>query len=335
MVKKALLLLSFFFILIPVIIVSPILTLFSEPEETFNDIVIDAGDTYWDADNPIKNDATDAIDIYMEISERINEIFAKYGRLIRENEDFNVPLSYLFIPNILCGIENPTEEQIRKQIEILTEVTVITEYITDPKTLKDVVIEHEVKTMKPVEVYVRDFMEEYPYSEKLASISFKTIEGYINRYLHLTNYGSTISSEMLEQMKDGFIYPFNSIYPITARIGWYSPFGEKRWHSGTDFGAPCRTPIYNITDAVVIGVSRTSTDSIGGHFVKTKNNAGLIIGYYHLSEASPLKAGQQISAGDYIGDVGATGLATGCHLHLEVRDNGKELPVCQFIDCHE
>jgi murein DD-endopeptidase MepM/ murein hydrolase activator NlpD len=64
-----------------------------------------------------------------------------------------------------------------------------------------------------------------------------------------------------------------------------------------------------------------------GNLVMIKHDGGIETAYMHLSRfAKGLKVGQHVAAKTVIGYVGATGLATGPHLHFGVKQKG------QFID---
>ena len=64
-----------------------------------------------------------------------------------------------------------------------------------------------------------------------------------------------------------------------------------------------------------------------GNLVMIKHDGGIETAYMHLSKfADGQKAGQRVAAKTVIGYVGATGLATGPHLHFGVKQNG------EFID---
>ena len=60
---------------------------------------------------------------------------------------------------------------------------------------------------------------------------------------------------------------------------------------------------------------------ITGFTVVIEHLPGLYSLYYHLDSLS-VREGQRVSQGDRIGTVGSTGLATGPHLHWEVRSAG-------------
>ena len=93
-----------------------------------------------------------------------------------------------------------------------------------------------------------------------------------------------------------------------------------RAHNGTDFAAPAGTPARTIGDGVVefAGVQNGYGNVV---FVKHRNNQETV--YAHLSEIN-VRQGQSVSQGQTIGLVGATGWATGPHLHFEFRVDGAQ-----------
>jgi murein DD-endopeptidase MepM/ murein hydrolase activator NlpD len=92
-----------------------------------------------------------------------------------------------------------------------------------------------------------------------------------------------------------------------------------RAHLGTDYAAPTGTPVRSVGDGVVefAGVQNGFGNVV---FVKHRNNHTTV--YAHLSRINVRKKGQTVSQGQNIGAVGATGWATGPHLHFEFRVNG-------------
>ena len=117
--------------------------------------------------------------------------------------------------------------------------------------------------------------------------------------------------------------------PVTGRIS--SPYGMRRhpilgysrMHSGTDFAAPCGTPIWASASGTV--VQRYYSGGYGNRIVV---NHGVMRGvsvmttYNHLSRYN-VSNGQKVSRGQVIGYVGTTGMSTGFHLHFMVLVNGK------------
>jgi murein DD-endopeptidase MepM/ murein hydrolase activator NlpD len=69
---------------------------------------------------------------------------------------------------------------------------------------------------------------------------------------------------------------------------------------------------------------------VRGNAVVIDHGMGLFSGYWHQSQLV-VQAGQEVQAGDLIGYVGDTGLATGPHLHWEVRLNGIAVEPLQWI----
>jgi murein DD-endopeptidase MepM/ murein hydrolase activator NlpD len=92
-----------------------------------------------------------------------------------------------------------------------------------------------------------------------------------------------------------------------------------RAHLGVDYAAPSGTPVRSIGTGVV-----ESAGNIGGYgnAVVVKHHNGHSTVYAHLSQIL-VKRGQSVAQGQSIGKVGATGWATGPHLHFEFRVNGK------------
>ncbi len=91
-------------------------------------------------------------------------------------------------------------------------------------------------------------------------------------------------------------------------------------HKGTDYAAPTGTPV----KATASGIIAFSGSQKGyGNLVVLKHNGKYETAYGHLSRfASGMGKGKRVNQGDVIGYVGATGMATGPHLHYELRVDG-------------
>ena len=89
-------------------------------------------------------------------------------------------------------------------------------------------------------------------------------------------------------------------------------------HYGNDYGVPEGSEVRACADGkVVMAENRIST----GWSIVIEHLPGLYSLYYHLSSMD-VKEGDTIKQGDLIGKSGSTGLATGPHLHWEMRLNG-------------
>jgi peptidoglycan hydrolase-like protein with peptidoglycan-binding domain len=108
-------------------------------------------------------------------------------------------------------------------------------------------------------------------------------------------------------------------YPISAPIGdGFGPRGNMM-HTGLDFPAPSGTPVLAAGHGCV---ASAGYDAGGyGNLVVIQHRAGMTSWYAHLSRIS-VRPGECVVAGNRIGRVGATGHATGPHLHFELRVGG-------------
>ena len=99
----------------------------------------------------------------------------------------------------------------------------------------------------------------------------------------------------------------------------FHPILQKwRAHLGTDFAASTGTPARTVGDGVV---AFAGSQNGYGNVVFIQHRNGHETVYAHLSQIS-VAPGQTVSQGQTIGLVGATGWATGPHLHFEFRVNG-------------
>ena len=124
-----------------------------------------------------------------------------------------------------------------------------------------------------------------------------------------------------------------SIWPVH---GWLSagygmradPFtGDRDFHPGLDISAERGTPILATADGRV-EVAAPNGDY--GNLVVLDHGYGLVTRYGHLSKFA-VWHGCDVKRGDVIGYVGATGRATGPHLHYEVLANGKLMNPLQLL----
>ena len=99
-------------------------------------------------------------------------------------------------------------------------------------------------------------------------------------------------------------------------------------HNGEDIGAPLGTDVAATNDGIV----RLTVDHVfSGKGVFLDHGLGLYSMYFHLSEVL-VKDGDQVKAGQVVGKVGATGRATGPHLHWGVKLNGARVNPYALLD---
>ncbi len=108
-----------------------------------------------------------------------------------------------------------------------------------------------------------------------------------------------------------------------------SPYGMRRnpitgaWvlHAGVDWSAPRGTAIVSAADGVVVAMG---WENGYGYTTRIMHANGIETTYAHQSAyAAGVELGGPVSRGQIIGQVGATGNATGPHLHYEVRILGE------------
>lgn len=94
--------------------------------------------------------------------------------------------------------------------------------------------------------------------------------------------------------------------------------GYSRQHNGVDYGVPSGTPVWTVGDGRVV---RAGWAGGYGRLVVVEHMNGWLSQYAHLSKIN-VKVGQKVRQKDVIGHVGSSGLATGPHLHYELKKNG-------------
>jgi murein DD-endopeptidase MepM/ murein hydrolase activator NlpD len=101
--------------------------------------------------------------------------------------------------------------------------------------------------------------------------------------------------------------------------------GVIRPHLGVDFAAPKGTPVISVADGVVrFRGCQKSCNHGYGKLVIVEHKNGWESRYAHLNGfASSLAPGSRVKQGQTVGFVGQSGVATGSHLHFEVRKGGQ------------
>ena len=124
-----------------------------------------------------------------------------------------------------------------------------------------------------------------------------------------------------------------SIWPaqgwLSDRFGVRSdPFtGEHGYHQGLDISADKGQPVFATADGLV---ESASYNGDYGNMVVLKHGFDLTTRYGHMSGFA-VKVGQKVKRGTVIGFVGATGRATGAHVHYEILANGKLIDPLQLL----
>jgi murein DD-endopeptidase MepM/ murein hydrolase activator NlpD len=143
----------------------------------------------------------------------------------------------------------------------------------------------------------------------------------------LAGYWSQVSPH--PRWEGPFSYPVESVR-LTSYFGTrrtYNESAETSFHGGLDFGGETGTPVY----APAAGrVALAQPLTIRGNAILIDHGLGLFSGYWHLNQIA-VSEGQEVQRGDLIGYLGGTGLATGPHLHWEMRLNGIAVEPLQWV----
>ncbi len=117
-------------------------------------------------------------------------------------------------------------------------------------------------------------------------------------------------------------WPVPSCTLITSRFGYrVAPItGASTYHGGLDIGAGMGASIVAAGAGDVIYAG----DNGGyGKCVMIDHGNGVVTVYAHMSSIG-VSYGQYVTAGQYVGAVGSTGVSTGPHCHFEIRINGAQ-----------
>ena len=116
---------------------------------------------------------------------------------------------------------------------------------------------------------------------------------------------------------------------------------DKGPHKGIDIGASTGTPVYAAENGTVVsaysgfaeGQKHWAGPLTRGNFVQINYESGKTARYLHLLPNLQVRLRDQVSVGEYLGDVNDTGASTRPHLHYDVGTNDQYLDPTQEYDC--
>lgn len=154
-------------------------------------------------------------------------------------------------------------------------------------------------------------------------------EGWLNidrltRELYYASRSLDDTQDLAEN-KEEFSTVIPAIWPIDRTklkyvsslygMRMHPKYGYWRMHEGIDLSAPKGTPVYATGNGVVVG---SGWRPGYGEIIELNHGFGYKTRYGHLSKRY-VQAGDSVTRGQVIGEVGNTGVSSGAHLHYEVR----------------
>lgn len=126
-----------------------------------------------------------------------------------------------------------------------------------------------------------------------------------------------------------FTHPCPGYSRISSTFGYRNvPLaGASTNHKGVDFAASTGTPIYAAAAGTVTSAGYSGK---AGNLIIINHGNGLLTYYMHCNTIF-VSAGQKVSKGQNIGQVGTTGNSTGPHLHFQVMNNGTPVNPMNYL----
>ncbi|MCL2353616.1 MAG: peptidoglycan DD-metalloendopeptidase family protein [Defluviitaleaceae bacterium] len=171
---------------------------------------------------------------------------------------------------------------------------------------------------------------------RASEVAEQRIQNEIARAQAQANSIAAANNQMIRQ--GGNVRPSNGslVWPVQRAPFVTSDYGNRprpfgggtEFHTGIDMQAPHGTPILAAADGVV-----TFSGWMGGGWgnVVMIDHGGGFTTFYSHNSANLVSVGTHVTTGQQIARAGATGLATGSHLHFEVRIDGRHTDPGPFL----
>ncbi len=195
------------------------------------------------------------------------------------------------------------EQQKQDYTETLTEYEGLLADLRDKLALQEKYLKKLQSDQKAQETAAKKAQQERDKAEK-------ALQDLIKKY----------EKQIQEEQNQSYMWPLpENRLTITSKYGYRKIWGVNDFHLGIDIAAPFGTEIYAAKSGKVIV---STYDSSYGNYVVIDHGGGKTTRYAHMSSRIA-KVGDNVKQGQVIGKVGATGSATGYHLHFETRVDGK------------
>lgn len=137
-------------------------------------------------------------------------------------------------------------------------------------------------------------------------------------------------TDMLAHIPSIFPLKQSDVKYISSYFGYRSDpiYKISKFHSGIDFSSTLNCEAYATGDGVVFDVEHNEWGY--GNMVIIDHGYGYKTRYAHLNKPA-VRKGQKVKRGQVVGYIGATGKATGVHLHYEVLKNDEQIDPINFL----
>lgn len=159
--------------------------------------------------------------------------------------------------------------------------------------------------------------------------------GLVILVLIFGQFNLSVAAFQAENQEEEIIVLDEAEPQVKTDIGVQAPLAEFSisqgywlFHKAIDMTAPKGTEIKPVMEGEVINISHGGWP--WGKLIKIDHGSGLISLYAHLAEIK-VEEGQRVNQETALGKVGATGRATGVHLHLEIHQNGQAINPLTFM----
>ncbi len=265
------------------------------------------------------------------LNERLVALFeagdTSYLDVLLTSEDFTDLISNWYLVSELATYDKDMLEKIEKQKNEIDQAK--TELENNRKQLETAKSSKEAKSTELKEVKSqkdkkvtelsgeeKDLQKEIEELQKEDKEIASKIKKYKQSYQPSSGGSPSSSAPMGNESSYGFIRPVSGGY-IGTGYGVTGKYWSLGYHTGIDFNGVSGNPIYSIGDGIVVQAS--TTGSYGNHILIYHGN-GIYSHYAHgVSGSIRVSEGQNVSKGQHIMNVGATGNVTGSHLHFEIR----------------
>ena len=272
------------------------------------------------------------------IKEALENRKAKY---VTKDTEFVSILEKIELKTVYCSNENKVSD--KNAIELISSESKLSlsiqtkVYSTTVKTLshETIIQEDSSKVVGYNRISVRGKDGSAEVSEMITRVNGKEVEAVvieeniIKTPINQVIVKGTSTNGMSTVQKTLASKGISFLWPIAATENMYisSHWGDGRNHGGIDITGDYGTPIYASYEGTV---AYAGWSGEYGYLIVINHKGGYQTAYAHMSSIY-VKAGQTVKTGEVIAGCGQTGIATGDHVHFEVRIGGTRVNPAPYL----